>query len=59
MTIGIVGLGLIGAAFARAVKTRTDCTVYGTDESADVLTKASLIGAIDDVLTQEIGRAHV
>lgn len=53
MTIGIVGLGLIGASFARAVKTRTDCTVYGTDESADVLTKASLIGAIDDVLTQD------
>lgn len=51
MTIGIVGLGLIGASFARSLKARTDYKVYGTDMSDEVLTKASLIGAIDDVLT--------
>ena len=29
--IGIVGLGLIGASLAKAIKQNTECTVYGLD----------------------------
>ncbi len=53
MKIGIIGLGLIGASFARTVKSRTADTVYGWDLDPAVLLKASLIGCIDGELTEE------
>lgn len=53
MTIGIVGLGLIGASFARCVKNKTSYKVYGIDQSEDTTDKALLINAIDEKLSKK------
>ena len=53
MKIGIVGLGLIGGSMAKALKVAGH-EVFGRDNDESVLQKAVLIGAIDDVLTDEI-----
>ncbi len=53
MTIGIVGLGLIGGSIAKAIKENTDHTVLGMDIAAPVVYKAKLIKAIDGELTAE------
>lgn len=53
MTIGIVGLGLIGGSIAKAIKENTDHTVLGMDIAAPVVYKAKLIKAIDEELTLE------
>lgn len=53
MNIGIVGLGLIGGSFAKALKYNTENTVLGTDCDRNVLLKAKLVGAIDGELTDE------
>lgn len=50
MQIGIVGLGLIGGSFARAIKEQTDHTVLAYDIDRSTLLGASLIGAIDGEL---------
>ena len=47
MVVGIVGLGLIGASFAKTVKKNTDFAVLGYDLSDDVVGKALLDGTID------------
>ena len=53
MQIGIVGLGLIGGSFARAVKEQTDHSVYACDLDRSTLLAASLVGAIDGELDDE------
>lgn len=50
MMISIIGLGLIGASFAKAIKTKTDHTVTGFDINIDVLNSA-----IDDRTIDFIG----
>ena len=50
MQIGIVGLGLIGGSFARAIKEQTDHTVLAYDIDRSTILGASLIGAIDGEL---------
>ncbi len=53
MTIGIVGLGLIGGSLARAWKVNTAHTVLGSDRDASVVSFARLCGALDEELTRE------
>ena len=50
MQIGIVGLGLIGGSFARAIKEQTDHTVLAYDIDRSTILGASPIGAIDGEL---------
>lgn len=47
MDVGIVGLGLIGSSFARALKKYTDHTVAGWDIDPDVLSAALAEGTVD------------
>lgn len=53
MKVGIIGLGLMGASFARTLKKAGGHEVYGFDKSSDVMRKADLIGMLDGVLTTE------
>ena len=53
MNVGIVGLGLIGGSFARAVSALTPHTVLGRDIRRDVLAKAKLLDAVELELTDE------
>ena len=53
MTIGIVGLGLIGGSFAKSFKANTDHRILGLDTDIDVMTMAALSGAVDGALTAE------
>ncbi len=53
MKIGIVGLGLMGASFARTLSKKTDNIVYGYDINPAVIEKAQMIGAISSVLTKD------
>ncbi len=50
MNIAVIGLGLIGASFAKAVKKYTTNKVFGYDIDAETLVKAKRDGAIDDIL---------
>lgn len=54
MTIGIVGLGLIGGSFAKAIKKYTERNVLGTDLSPDTERMALEEGAIDGVLSDSL-----
>ena len=51
MQIGIVGLGLIGGSFARAIKEHTPHSVFAFDIDRSALLGATLVGAIDGELT--------
>ena len=51
-TVGIVGLGLIGGSFAKALSARTDCTVYACDVNETVFYKAEEDGVISGVLDE-------
>lgn len=54
MKVGIVGLGLIGASFAKAYKENEEGhTVYGWNRTESVADMAKMQGIIDDVLTEE------
>lgn len=53
MTVGIVGLGLIGGSAAKAFRTEGH-TVYGTDRDRAIADFAVLDGAIDAVLTDDL-----
>ena len=53
MTVGIVGLGLIGGSLAKALKANTSHTVLGCDANDSVRQYAELIGCIDGELTEE------
>ncbi len=50
MKIGVVGLGLIGGSFCKAIKEKTDYICLGTDKNADVLNRAIEEKAIDGEL---------
>ena len=50
MTVGVVGLGLIGASIAKTVRKHTDFTVLGFDTSEKVMENARLDGVIDGEL---------
>ena len=53
MNIVIVGLGLIGGSYAKAIKKYTDNTVIGIDNNSCTLEKAMSCGAIDSVGTSD------
>ncbi len=53
MTVGIVGLGLIGGSMAKAYKKNSTATVLAADTDLPTLEYAKLIGAVDGVLTEE------
>lgn len=53
MNIAIFGLGLIGGSLAKAIKLRTDHTVYGYDVQESVMRRARLVEAMDEELTPE------
>jgi len=47
MTVGIVGMGLIGGSMAKSIKLNTGHTVLGADMKETEMLKAELVGAID------------
>ncbi len=51
MNVGIVGLGLMGGSFGKALLKYTDHKVYGADISTDAMLKAELVGAVSGELT--------
>ncbi|MBQ3405270.1 MAG: prephenate dehydrogenase [Oscillospiraceae bacterium] len=53
MTVGVVGLGLIGGSFTKAYKRLPDVTVYGQDIDKSIEAFAQIAGAIDAPLTNE------
>ncbi len=53
MTVGIVGLGLIGGSMAKAIKANTDARVLGQARSRETVDAALSAGAIDEELTQK------
>ena len=52
MTVGILGLGLIGGSLARAYA-KAGHTVYACEKDADMLAFAQLAGAVHEELTKE------
>lgn len=53
MTVGIVGLGLIGGSLARSIKVHTDFEVLGMDINPQTMLQANLLGAIDGTLKED------
>lgn len=53
MKVGIVGLGLIGCSFAKALKLKTHNLVIGVDKNNDTTIKARINRIIDDTLTYQ------
>lgn len=53
MNAGIVGLGLIGGSFAKAMKEKGDITVYGCDVNESSFLAAKMTHAVDERLTDE------
>ena len=53
MKIGIIGLGLIGGSMAKAIRLNTDHYVFGTDLDEKVITRAKIMEAINEELTQD------
>jgi len=52
--VGVVGLGLIGASFAKAYKENdSDAIVYGWNRTETVSEMAKMQGVIDDYLTED------
>ena len=49
MNAAVIGLGLIGGSFARAIKEYTDFSVVGFDRDMPTLLAAKTVGAIDAV----------
>lgn len=50
MNVGIIGLGLMGASFAKTLKRNSDCKVYGLDKDENVQNRALSLGIVDCVL---------
>lgn len=60
MTVGIVGLGLIGGSLAKAYKRRQDVMVLGWDRDRSILDFARLAEAVDGTLTdQRLGECDI
>jgi prephenate dehydrogenase len=59
MKIGIVGLGLIGGSFAKAIKSYTTHTVYGADTDKKTLSRALSDGVIDGSDDKDIFPADI
>jgi prephenate dehydrogenase len=61
MTVGVVGLGLIGASICKAYKENGEgCVVYATDLDKTIVGIAALSGVIDAELTEErIGKCDL
>ena len=53
MTVGIVGLGLIGGSFARATKEYTDSRVLACDINESSFLAAKMVNAVDGELNDE------
>ena len=53
ITVGVVGLGLIGASFCKAYKAYSDATVYGWNRTQSTAEMAKMQGVIDDYLTED------
>lgn len=53
MNIGIVGLGLMGGSFGRAICKSGEHNVFGYDVNEQVMLKAQLLKAINQPLTKE------
>jgi prephenate dehydrogenase len=53
MKIGMIGLGKMGCALAKAIKTHTQATVIGYDISPTALNKARLAGAVDQAMDEK------
>lgn len=53
MDVAVVGLGLIGGSFARAVKEYTDHRVIGIDLDMPTLLQAKMVNALDVIGTAE------
>ncbi len=60
MKIGVVGLGLIGGSFARALSDSGKHEVYGLDRNRSSLLAAKMVGAITDELSEDnIGKMDI
>jgi len=59
MHIAVIGLGLIGGSFAKAIKAKTFHTVCGMDRSAAVLNQALAYGAIDEAADGGFSRCDI
>ncbi len=53
MKVGIIGLGLIGGSMAKAIRLNTDHYVLGMDIDKTIVTKAKIIEAINEELTEK------
>lgn len=53
MVIGVVGLGLIGGSFCRAIVKKTDHKVYALTRTQSTLDKAKVVEAYHEVLNDE------
>ena len=54
MTIGIIGLGLIGGSLAKSIKEHSKHIVWGYDIDPTVVEKSLLVGAIDEQLSDSM-----
>lgn len=52
MNVGIVGLGLIGGSFAKAIKEKGEITVYGADKNESSFLAARMTGTVDGRLDE-------
>lgn len=59
MKIAVIGLGLIGASFAKGFKKNTDFTVLGQDKNAEVIKKAVRDGVIDRPVGTELSECDI
>ncbi len=53
MKIGIIGLGLIGGSMAKAIRLNSDHYVLGMDIDQKIVTKAKIVEAINEELTEK------
>ena len=53
MTVGIIGLGLIGGSMAKAYKENSGATVLAADRDSTIVEYARLQGTVDGELTAD------